>query len=169
MNPRIHESAAGAWLQPFLDGRLVAWLGLPEVTVSEMAAALGPPNGVEAVTLGYYPAWRHEFQANSVSGGVRAYVRDGWVVLIESVAPQRAEVMQGLPEPNGILPQELLVSGHYAHEYVYCSRGLVVTVAKPLSSTGEDQIVRYRGVRQLGKVQEFGPDYYQAFDDQIRF
>ena len=156
-------------LRPFLDGDLGAWRGLPQLTATDLVALFGPPSRVEETTLGYYPATRHTFPAPVPSGGLAAYERDGRIVLIESLSAPAPDVLHALPAPTGTLPQEILLHDEYAHEYVYAAQGLVVTVAKASGDATDDRIVRYRGVRRLDRLEDFGPDYYKAFEDQILF
>ena len=155
--------------QPFLFCELPEWTGLPRLTLDEMARILGAPRSQAVQDLGYYPADRYVFPLATPTGGLIAYLREGHVVMVETVAPPRSSVPVGLPEPCGRLPHEFLVAGAYAHEFVYCEKGLVLTVACALDHSKPEWLIRYRGVRPLAHVREFGPEYYKAFEDRNLF
>jgi hypothetical protein len=74
--------------------------------------------------------------------------------------------MEGLGQPTAILPHEILSPGAYVHEYLYCKRGLVLSIAEPFQKEQPLKIVRARGVRPLDSPGEFGPELYQPFQDQ---
>ena len=63
----------------------------------------------------------------------------------------------------------------YAHEYLWCARGLVLTVAVPLGGLDDEddgvpeRIVRCRGLRPLARVGDFGPAYYRPLDSRVRW
>ena len=75
-------------------------------------------------------------------------------------------MLDTLPAPDAVLAHEILVPGHYAHEYLYCTRGLVLTVAQSLQGN-ERHIARCRGMAPLAAPREFGPDFYLAFEDRV--
>ena len=156
-------------LRPFLQGDLLSWRGLPAVTQDALDAALGIPEEHTTTDLGFYAAERYVYPLDVPSKGIIAYARRRRVVLIEAIRPPPASAMEGLPEPWGIKAQEILVSDFYAHEYVYCEMGLVLTVAEPLSGSGPVKLVRCRGIRPIKTVEEFGPEYYKSFEDQVQW
>lgn len=156
-------------LRPFLYCDLAQWSGLPQLTLDDMVRTLGTPQAQTVEHLGYYPCERYCFPLATPTGGLIAYTRQGNVVLVETVALPAPAIPAGLPEPCGQLPHELLIEGAYAHEYVYCEKGLVLTIARSLKNVEPDRLVRYRGVRRLANVSEFGPEYYKAFEDRELF
>jgi hypothetical protein len=153
-------------LEPFLSGNLSAWRGLPEASPAEFDALFGAPAERGIADLGFYPAERSVYPADSPSGGVIAFARHDRVVLIQALRPPPVSAMQDLPAPCGIKGHEILVPGAYAHEYVYCGLGLVLTVARPFKAGGPDRIARCRGIRPIAAADDFGPEYYKAFEDQ---
>jgi len=156
-------------LTAFLQGNLVAWSGLPTLSLDELQAALGTPQAHTVEELGYYPADRYVYRMDVPTQGLIAYVRRNNVVLIEAIQPPDLSAAAGLPEPCGILPQEILVTDAYAHEYVYCEKGLVLTIARYLQATTPDKLIRCRGIAPLTTVKQFGPDFYKPFEDRISF
>lgn len=74
--------------------------------------------------------------------------------------------MDGLDGPTAVLPHEILVQGTYVHEYLYCQRGLVLSIAEPFQKDQPMKMVRCRGIRLLSSPDEFGPEFYQAFEDK---
>jgi hypothetical protein len=74
-----------------------------------------------------------------------------------------------LPEPSAILSDEIILPDAYAYEYLYCDTGLVLTVAQSYKQENEKYIARCRGLRVLSDVSEFGPEYYQAFDNKVKW
>ena len=167
MSEFVNDPAAvKAAVQPFLNQDLVSWRGLTKITVETLNAAIGKPIKMEQAALGWYPADRYTFTVESPSGGFVAYVRNGEVVLIEALVPPPLSAMEGLGQPTAILPHEILSPGTYVHEYVYCERGLVLSIGEPFQKEEPLKVVRARGVRPLDRPDEFGPEFYQAFQDQ---
>ena len=159
--------AVKAAVQPFLDGNLLLWKGLPRTTVEIFSAAIGNPAKVEEAGLGWYPASRYTFELESASNGLAAYARGGDVILIEALAAPPLSAMHGLGDPTAILAHEILLQGTYVHEYLYCEKGLVLSVAEPFQKDLPIKVVRCRGVRPLSSLDEFGPEFYQAFEDKM--
>src|SRR5436190_17579445 len=120
MSKLVNDPAAvKASMQPMLDHNLAAWSGLPKTNVETLVAAFGSPAEHEQAALGWYPADRYAFNVESRGGGLTAYVRNGEVVLIETLVAPPALAMQGLGEPTAILPHEILAPDAYVHEYLY--------------------------------------------------
>jgi hypothetical protein len=155
-----------AAVKPFLDQDLVSWTGLPRITVETLNAAIGKPIGMEQAALGWYPADSYTFRVESPSGGLIAYARNGQVILIEGLIPPPLSAIEGLGDPTTILPHEILLQGTYVHEYIYCEKGLVLSVAEPFQKDQPIKIVRCRGIRPLSSPDEFGPEFYQAFEEK---
>jgi hypothetical protein len=156
---------ARAALAPLLAGDLAAWRGLPKLRAAALVAALGEPVLREAAQLGWHPADRWVIQPAGVSGELVAFVRDGEVLMVE-VAPPPSPDLEALETPCAILPHEILREGAYVHEYLYCSRGLVLSVAEPFDQSLVRSIVRCRGIRPIEKPELFGPELYCAFEDR---
>lgn len=74
-------------------------------------------------------------------------------------------VLNQLGQPTAILADELFMEGYYVHEYLYCDRGLVLSVAESLSKAKRLRIVRSRGIPVLDSPKDFGPNYYRSFED----
>ena len=146
-------------LQPFLDGDLARWRGLPEIRADALAEAFGEPSSVETVDLGDSVAEKRTYPRFA------AYVRDREVVLVELLEPP-AIALEELGPPAAILPHEILVPGSYVHEYLYGDRGLLVSVAEPFDRDQPPRIVRCRGIRPVRGANDLGPDLYLAFEDQ---
>lgn len=157
---------ARARLQSFLEGDLVAWKGLPLLTVETLTAVLGQPTKTEKTKLGWYAASLHIYEVESPTGGLAAYSRDNQVVMIEVPVPPPLSAMEGLGEPCAIKPHEILVSGAYVHEYLYCQRGLVLSVAEPFDKDAPLRLVRCRGVHPMNSPEEYGPEFYMAFEER---
>ena len=167
MNQFVNDPAVvKAALQPFLAHQLGSWTGLPKSKLETLKAALGEPVKMEQAALGWKPAERYTFRVESPSGGLLAYTRQGEVVLIEALVPPPLSAMEGLGEPTAILPHEILSPGVYVHEYLYCERGLILGIGEPFRKEEPLNIVRVRGIRPLDSPSEFGPEFYQAFQDQ---
>lgn len=155
--------ALHAHLAPLLAADPLAWRGLPPARVADFDALFGIPQMLQEQTLGARPATRRVYRDGH---GLVLWSREGQAVMVEAgTLPPPALVAQ-LPTPDRILAHEILVPGYYAHEYLYCAIGLVLTVAKPLRE-GQAHIARCRGIAPLAAPQDFGPDYYLAFEDQI--
>lgn len=167
MNDDTNEAAmARARLQPFLEGDLLAWKGLPRLNVETLNAVLGQPAKEEETNLGWYDAMLYTYETASPSGGIAAYVRDGEAVMIEALVPPPLSAIEGLGEPSAIMRHEILVDGAYVHEYLYCERGLVLSIAEPFEKEEPQRLVRCRGVRPMSSPEEFGPELYMAFEDR---
>jgi hypothetical protein len=146
----------------------VNWRGLPEASRAEFDALFGPPRDEQEATLGDRPARRLEY-VDAESAGLIAWERAGRVVMIESTVRPPVSVIAELPAPSAVLAHEILIPGAYAHEYLYCPTGLVLTVSQSLERNGTERIVRLRGVAPLARVEDFGPAYYRPFDDQVQW
>lgn len=155
-----------ARLQSFLESDLVAWKGLPLLTVETLTAVLGQPTKTEETKLGWYAANLHIYETESPAGGLAAYSRDSQVVMIEALIPPPLSAMEGLGEPSAVKPHEILVPGAYVHEYLYCQRGLVLSVAEPFEKGSPLRLVRCRGVYPMNSPEEFGPELYMAFEER---
>ncbi|MCA0439589.1 MAG: hypothetical protein LCH71_03735 [Proteobacteria bacterium] len=152
-------------LQPLLAGDLPAWQGLPAVSVADFDALYGPPTVRREEPLGALPAMRHDYAAGD-DGTLAMWSRGGQAVMLAPVHLPSPAVLDTLPAPDAVLAHEILVPGHYAHEYLYCTRGLVLTVAQSLQGN-ERHIARCRGMAPLAAPREFGPDFYLAFEDRV--
>ena len=157
-------------IQTLAEGRLERWTGLPELLVSDLIDAAGQPIRSEEVTLGAYPAVRHDFAIPHGTGTLVAFHRGGRVVMLEVVPPPDIGAMSGLPEPTAVLPQEIRVEGAYAHEYFWAERGLLLTLAQRFDSARPERLVRCRGVHPLPPtVRTPGPDVYVPLDARIKW
>lgn len=158
-----------AALEPILSLDLVNWTGLPTATLDQFDTLFGPPVERIESTLGYYPATRYRYQTEHGAYELVVWVREGTAVMIETLKTPDVSILVALPKPSAVLANEILIPDAYAHEYLYCTNGLVLTVAQPYSESGTNRIVRCRGIKPLASVEEFGPAYYQAFDDQVQW
>ena len=155
-----------ATLRPFLEGDLRSWNGLPALSMVALGAALGEPGKGERTNLGWYPADRYTYAVDSPTGGINAYARDRVVILIETIVAPPLSAMNGLGEPSAILPNEILAPDAYVHEYLYCEKGLVLSIAEPFEKQRPKKIVRCRGIKPLNSPDEFGPEFYLAFENR---
>ncbi|MEN8175527.1 MAG: hypothetical protein ABFS23_07175 [Pseudomonadota bacterium] len=148
-----------------------AWRGLPEASVQDFDAIFGPPIERETADLGSYPAVRHLYRADDGTGLV-LWSRDKHAVMVEALRAPPLSVLDELPAPSAVLPREIRVPDAYAHEYLYCPIGLILTVTVPLEPAGKEApsgIVRCRGIKPLARVEDFGPAYYLPLEDRIRW
>jgi hypothetical protein len=150
-------------IRPLLSGVPAGWRGLPPVATDAFDAVLGPPAAAAREDLGYYPADRLTYCASGRE--IIVWAREGAVVMVEAAAALPGSALDALGAPSAVLPNEILVEGGYAHEYLYCRRGLVATVVQPYR-TGERKVVRLRGIAPLGRAEALGPDLYKAFEDR---
>ncbi|MEK6677153.1 MAG: hypothetical protein AABZ47_16050 [Planctomycetota bacterium] len=155
-------------LEPILRVEPARWQGLHRATVAEFDALFASPEESIDAVLGYYPATRRRYRTNT-GQGLMLWARAGEAVMVETLVQPAASVLNELPNPCAILAHEILVPDAYAHEYLYCAIGLVLTVAQPLRGDVPFRIIRCRGVKPLASADEFGLDYYCAFEDQVRW
>jgi hypothetical protein len=153
-------------LQPLLLHQPAEWRGLPEMSCDELAGLLASAPAREPGQLGFYSADRLVFRLEVPSRGLVAYARENRVLLVETIDPPNLETIRELPEPDVVLAQEILVPNAYAPEHLYCDRGLVLTIARPLSGSGPGRLVRCRGIKPLKNPREFGAEYYRPFEDE---
>lgn len=152
----------------FSQGEVTNWPGLPkDLLIEELIQLFGEPAKTSEETLGYYPALRYDFAAGNEGGDLTAYTREQNVVLIETKKLPGSDILNGLPEPDTILPHQILVDKAYAAEYVFCERGLNLTVAKHFDKSTPDKIVRCRGFEKINKIEEFDTRYYRSFENMI--
>ena len=75
--------------------------------------------------------------------------------------------MERLGEPSAILAHEILVQDAYVPKYLFCGRGLVLSITEPLKHRSTFQIVRCRGLQPLDNPEQHGSEFYQAFEDEV--
>lgn len=156
-------------LESLLFGNLMLWKGLPNISVIELEVLLGKTEESETVKLGAYPAQRLKFPQQKGNRALMAYVRYGQVVMVEVLPPPDFNVLSGLPKPTTILPQEISVEGAYAHEYLYCERGLLLTVAQSFEKSEHHRLIRCRGIQPLSSPDQLGPDLYMPLDTEVKW
>lgn len=158
-------------LDPLIAGDLLAWHGLPLIEADDLEGLLGLIQKRSKVLLGAYSAKRYLFKVGNSGQEVAAFMRLGTVVMIEILQPPPLSTMEKLEQPCAMLPQEILLEDFYTYEYLYCSRGLVLTVAKPLDEEKgqEDRLIRCRGIRPIESEKDFGPELYMPRESQIHF
>lgn len=149
-------------IRPLTAGRPADWHGLAATAVARFDADLGAPVAVAQAELGYYPAERRDY------GGPIVWARNGQAVMVEVACDLPAAALDGLEEPCASLPAELLLPDGYPHEHLYCRRGLVVTLVRPFAGGGK-RILRLRGIAPIDDPEEFGPELYRAFEDQVHW
>lgn len=155
-------------IKSFAAGDIQSWNGIPEnFREDDLIELFGTVVETTNAELGYYPAKRILLADATGLRKLVAFLRDGVVILVESLVMPDAAVLEQLPVPDAVLPPEMLLPGAHPNEYIYCNRGLNLTVAKYADERIPDRIVRCRGVRQLGSSREFDARYYRAFEDQI--
>lgn len=162
----INRKSVQQSLQPFLDLDLLAWKGLPLLSVAAMDDAFGSPGAVEDDYLGWNPAQRRIYSFEAASGGLIAYARQGRIVMIETIHPPTLESLEGIEDPCVIKPHEIIVDGAYVGEHVYCKRGLVLSIAEPFEEGKPRWLVRCRGFEPINDPTEYGSDYHIAFEDR---
>jgi len=155
-----------AAFRPLLDLDIMSWKGLPRITGETLEAAFGAPAETEDTELGWYPAQRLRYVMNTASGGFNAYIRNNEVVLIETATAPSAAVLHDLGAPAAVMPNEVLADKAYVHEYLYCARGLVLSVAEPFNKEQPARIVRCRGIHPIDGPEQFGPELFMAFEDK---
>lgn len=158
-----------AALYPMLCIDPLAWRGLPRATVAEFDALFGVPGESVESFLGYYPATRHHYFSAVTAQGLVLWARAGEAIMVETAMPPPAAMLASLSEPSAVLAPEIFVADSYAHEYLYCGTGLVLTVTQALGGEVPRRIVRCRGVKVLDSAEEFGPTYYRPLQDQMRW
>ncbi|MGI8807231.1 MAG: hypothetical protein ACR2KK_05230 [Acidimicrobiales bacterium] len=148
------------------NGDFDSFRGLPVLSAAALDEVLCPPADRTEVQLGWYPATKATYRTTDPAGPVVAYVRGGGVVMIEAGRPRPAgDMLKALGEPSSILPNELLMPGAYVHEYVYGSRGLILSVAEPFEAGQPWQIIRSRAIVPLQAGRALGPELYRAAED----
>lgn len=145
----------------FSKGEVEGWRGLGAgLSIEEVKGFFGGPVETNEDCLGYYPAVKYTFPC-----GLIAYVRQQAVVLIETPNLPDSGILDQLRSPDAVLPHEIWVDGAYAHEYIYCDRGLVLTVAEYFDEAAANEIVRCRGFERIERPGEFDARYHRAFED----
>jgi hypothetical protein len=152
--------------KPLLEGDLLLWRGLPVISAESVIATFGQPSAMDETDLGWYPATCYTWDFKTPEPNMTVYSRNGELVLIETKVSPPIEILKSLGELSAILPHEFLIPGTYVHEYLYCQRGLVLSVAEPFQKELPLQIVRCRGIKIMSRAAEFGPEYYRSFEDE---
>jgi hypothetical protein len=158
-----------AALRSFLEGELLLWRGLPAISAATLHDLWGEPSAREDTTLGWFPAQRITYPMELSSGGIAAYLRNNELVLIQGLVPPPAQILEGLGKPSAIKPREIVLPDAYVHEYLYCERGLVLSVAQTSKEGEALRIVRCRGIRPLEKPEQFDSKLYRSLENKILF
>ncbi|MFT3823211.1 MAG: hypothetical protein QM731_04790 [Chitinophagaceae bacterium] len=154
-----------SFLTPILAGDLEAWNGLPkQLPAEELLHLLGTPLQQQTECLGYYPAdkWIFDIAGRTIY----TYIREKKVVMVEIPQQSLPAITAWPSDPCGILPHQLLYPEAYAHEYIYCTKGLQLTIARFFQHQRPDEVIRCRGFVPVASVLDFGPYYYKAFEDE---
>ena len=154
-------------LSAFLNADYPAWKGLTALTDKQLKKILGEPTLTENVHLGYYAAQKWSFPLSVASGGLYAYIREGEVIMIEAMATSHYDLISRLPPPCGEKVQEILLTGAYVSEQLYCQNGLILSVAAFFDTTRSPQIVRIRSIQPFDNPNAFDTRFYKAFEDQM--
>jgi hypothetical protein len=154
----------------FSQGNVINWKGLPrDLSLQQLVDLFGSPSATAEETLGYYPALKYSFTVDNMEDGLTAFGREGKIILIETKRLPSADILKELPEPDMILPHEILVDNAYAPEYIFSIRGLNLTVAKHYDKSTPDKIVRCRAFERLSSPTEFNARYYKSFKSSKRW
>lgn len=166
-NPTSETAGILQVLGPMLDFHLDAWRGLPPWQLSDVTGALGEPEQRQETMLGMYPALRQSHPLpDRAAGGLAIFSRQGRVVVIETLRPPPLEVLESLGEPDARLRHELSVPDAYVWEYVFCKRGLVLSVAEAFDTSRPSRVVRCRGLHTLAHPQEYGAEFYLQLESR---
>lgn len=153
----------------FSEGDIINWKGLSkDLSIEELIRFFGDPSKKSEEILGYYPALKYDFTIGG-NRDLTAYAREQKVVLIETKNLPGANILNELPEPDAALSHEILLDEAYAAEYIFCERGLNLTVAKHFDETVPDKIVRCRGFERITRAEDFDARYYRSFENQKRW
>ncbi len=155
-------------VRPLIEGRLHDWTGLPVMTPADLQAAIGPAAQREEVTLGTEPAVRFAFRIHDTET-LFGFERHGHIVMLEVSPPPDIGALAMLPAPTATLPQEIRIEGAYAHEMLWATRGLWLTVARPLEGSAPDRLVRCRGIRPLAPNDRLPPDLYRPLATRVKW
>lgn len=159
-------------IDALLEFRLKDWNGLPDCTTSDIEQRLGAPIRIDNAYLGAYPAVMTEYPVlESAAKGLRVYSRSGQVVAIESNNPPSAAALSTLEQPDVRRLGEFSLPGYLVREYLYCRRGLILSVAGTLTPamTQSMKVVRCRGIAPLVAPQEYDARYYLAQQSRLVF
>lgn len=160
-------AAARPALAAFLEGDLGDWRGLPALHQVALVEAFGPPASTSVVELGSQPADRLVFEVPRAACRLIAFARGGQVCMVEREPAPDIAVLARLPAPSVILPQEIRLTGVYAHEYLYRERGLLLTIAERLDRRARDTLVRCRGIRPLSPSEPVPSELYFPLDARV--
>lgn len=152
-------------INALLEFHLVDWQGLPSTTKPELMKRLDVPVDTYNTYIGMHAAIAMKFPMNSVPAmGLIVYFRGEKVLVLETFNPPPASVLSVLGPPDIRRPGEFLLAGYLIHEYVFCKRGLALSVADPLPTEPKTsmKIVRCRGIVSLASPSEFDSRYYLA-------
>lgn len=152
----------------FVQGNITNWKGLPkDLLIEDLITLFNNPLTTIEDSLGYYPAIKYGFAVDNNKETLIAYVRQKHVILIETKILPNQILLNQLPKPDVILPNEILIENAYAAEYIYCEKGLNLTIAKYFNKKLPDKIIRCRGFEKINNSNEFDGRYYKSFDDLI--
>ena len=155
--------------QPFIDLELKKWKGLGFYTIDEFSELFGQLEEVRDSKVGYFPAICYQYHVDNVKYPLKIYERGGIAIMLEIEAILDIALLDDLEEPSVILLPELSIEEAYAHEYLYCNRGLLITVLEYDNPTRKNEIMRIRGFGTIDAVRDLKSDLYYPLDNQIKF
>jgi len=159
-------------INALLEFRLVDWHGLPSTTTLELLDRLGVPVDTFNTYIGMHAAIAMKFPMNSFPAmELIVYFRGDQVLALETFNPPPASILTLLDPPDIRKPGEFLLAGCLIYEYVFCRRGLAMSVAEPLPSEPKKsmKILRCRGIASLASPSEFDNRYYLAQQSRLVF
>ena len=155
-----------AQLDSLVRGDIDRWYGLPSVSIDEVKSILGKAEEVQEAAVGAHPAGLYRFSHSPSGSKIDIYERHGMAIMVEVRPVPNVDLLSVLGAPTAVLPQELSIEGAYAHEYLYCDRGLLMTVAQDLSGKIPDKVIRLRGIKKMKGPDELNSELYFPLDAQ---
>jgi hypothetical protein len=150
--------------EALVRGDIGNWEGLPNITTKDLESFLGEANEIQKTILGAYPALLYKFSHKLSGRNLNVYERYEKIIMVEVIPVPDSDLISILPKPDVILSQEIFIEGAYAHEYLYCKHGLMLTVAQDLISQEPNKVVRCRTIQSIKQPQDLNSELYFPLD-----
>ena len=155
------------FLNHFLHDEFHKLNGLPSCTIGFVKNKYGSPVSIKETQLGISSANKHTLHINNQEIGI--YERNNNFLIVSKRVEFEMKFLSDFGEPCEILPQQIDVQNHYAHEYLFCEKGLLITVLEPLNKQLEKTISRIRAIQAISDPKNLSPELYLSLDNQINW
>lgn len=156
-------------LEQFTQLDLKSWDGLPSDMLNAYTEVLGSSPVPQDTTVGAFAAQLYQYELSATQKKLNVYQRNGVVFMIGLDTNIDQKILETLGEPCAILSQELYIEDAYAHEYLYCEKGLLITALQVFGQDQPTKVTRVRTFAPVKTAKEVKSELYYPLDAQEKF